>query len=437
MIVTFYQFSKRMNSTAQPSGGTEIDVVLKVPTDIYNPTFQISGHDMTDFTYAKWADRYYYITNVSYVTNDIQSVSLSIDPLATWKEDIVNTTAFIKYATSGYDESIPDERLSTKDDVIINRTSSQLFTGYPDGYVVGYIGEQGSASPVVGLSESQLITLQNAIQSSAFAEVLSDPENALSKILSDTASAITSCRYLPKIGIGGDKQVVLAGGYDTGITGKEVDVSLPNTLNIEIPWNFPQNDFRNRAKYTSVLVYLPAYGYAQLNTDDLVGKTSLAITALLDSTVGVVAYDVGGIFKAEADISTPVQISTVTQGNPLGAIVSGAGAIAGIVTGNYGVAGASLFGAVVSSMQTNVGSAGALGSHSSWSLKAEVQIIVISHDTTIEPSSMATTQGRPCMKMKSIDAGYNECVNASVNCNAPDNLKEQINSYLNGGVYIE
>lgn len=437
MQVTLFNFQKRNNSTKRPSGGTSLTVRLKDGTSLYAPSFQLSGVDnIYQYNYLKWDDRYYYITDII-ATNGTFEIQCDIDVLATWKDEIGSTTAFIKYATSGYDESVPDERLSTKDDVIINRNSGQLFEGYPSGYVVGYIGEQGSASPVVGLSESQLVTLQNAIQSSAFAEFLSDPGNALSKILSDTASAITSCRYLPKIGIGGDKAVVLAGGYETGITGKEVDVSLPNTLNIDIPWNFPQNDFRNRAKYTSVLVYLPAYGYAQLNTDDLVGKTSLSVTALLDSTVGVVAYDVGGIFKAEADISTPVQISTVTQGNPLGAIVSGAGAIGGIVTGNPGVAVASLFGAVVSSMQTNVGSAGALGSHSSWSLKAEVQVIVISHDTTIEPSSMATTQGRPCMKMKSIDAGYNECVNASVQCSAPENIKDRINSLLNGGVYYE
>ena len=98
MIVTFYQFTKRINSTAQPSGGTEIDMVLKVPTDIYNPTFQISGHDMTTFTYAKWENRYYYITNVSYVTNDIQSVTLTIDPLATWKRQIQST---MKYRIQG------------------------------------------------------------------------------------------------------------------------------------------------------------------------------------------------------------------------------------------------------------------------------------------------------------------------------------------------
>ena len=436
MQMTLYSFSKRENSTKRPTGGSVVECVLKENTSIYTPSFRLNT-DPSNYNYCKWNDRYYYITDSFIERTGVYRIECSIDIMATWKDDIGSTTAFIKYATSGYDESIPDERLSTKDDVIINRTSEQLFTGYPDGYVVGYIGEQGSASPVVGLSESQLITLQNAIQSSAFAEFLSDPQNALSKILSDTASAITSCRYLPKIGIGGDKPVVLAGGYKTGITGKEVDVSLPNTLNIDIPWNFPQNDFRNRSQYTSILVYLPAYGYAQLNTDDLVGKSSLSVTALLDSTVGVVAYDVGGIFKAEADISSPVQISTVTQGNPLGAIVSGAGAIGGIITGNYGVAAASLFGAVVSSMQTNVGSAGALGSHSSWSLKAEVQIIVISHDTNIPPSTMANDQGRPCMKVKNIGAGYNECVNASVDCDAPEQYKTAINSMLNGGFYYE
>lgn len=436
MQITLYSFSKRENSTKRPTGGSVVECVLKESTSIYTPSFRLNTNP-SNYNYCKWNDRYYYITDSFIERTGVYRIECSIDILATWKEDIGNTTAFIKYATTGYDESMLDDRLSSKDDVIINRNSGELFTGYPSGYVVGYIGEQGSASPVVGLTESQLITLQNAIQSSAFSEFLSNPGNSLSKILTDTASAITSCRYLPKIGIGGDKPVVLAGGYDTGITGKEIDIALPNTLNINIPWNFPENDFRNRSRYTNVYVYLPAYGYAQLNTDDLLGISSLSITALLDSTVGVIAYDVGGIFKAEADISTPVQISTVTQGNALGTLAGVAGGLAGIFMGNHFAAMGSLFGANVASMMTNVGSVGSLGSHSSWSIKSEVQIIVLSHDTNIPPSSMANVQGRPCMKVKNIEAGYNECVNASVDCDAPERYKTAINSMLNGGFYYE
>lgn len=436
MEVTLYNFSKRENSTKQPSGGTTISGVrLKTDTSLYSPSIEFST-DISNYNYMKWDNRYYYINDVTY-SNGLYIANCEIDVLATWKPQIGSTSCFIKYASSGYDIGLVDDRLSTNDSVIIKSAETTLFDGYPDGYVVGYIGEQGSSSPVVGLTESQLVSLQNAIQSSAFAELLNNPENALSKILSDCGSAITSCRYVPKIGIGGNKNVVLAGGYDTGIVGKEVDTVLPNTKNLDIPWNFPNGDFRNRSQFTTLLIYLPGYGYAQLNTDDFVGKDSVVVNAVLDSTVGVIAYEVGGVFKAEADISTPVQISTVTQGNALSSIVSGMATVGGIASGNIGVAVGGLFGAITSAMQTNTGAQGSLGSHSAWNLNTSIEIKVISHDTNVDPSTLVEVVGRPKKTISSPSNGYNECVNASVNCNAPQSLKDRINSYMNGGFYYE
>lgn len=437
MDVKLYQFSKRENSTKRPSGGATVSVRLKDGTSIFNPSFELNASSAPTATYLSWGSRYYYVDDVTYL-NGIYVIDCSIDVLATWKTEIGNTSAFVKYATSGYDIGLIDSRLSSDLNAIVNVAEAKIMGGLPSGYVVTYVGDQGSTNPVVALSEAGVCALMNAVQSSAFAELLNNPENALSKILSDCASAITSCKYLPIIGYGGRRTITLAGGYDTGITGNEVEPTTGNTVTIDIPWNFPKGDFRNRSQFTSLIIYLPGYGFAQLNTDDFVGDDSIYITAVLDSTSGGLAYDVGGVMKAECDISTPIQISTTTQGNALGALVSAGGALAGIATGNVAVAAGGLFGAITSAMQTNTGAVGSMGSHAGWSLHSnEIILRVISHDTSVTPSNMATVQGRPVGKVTGITAGYNECVNASVECDAPQALKDKINAYLNGGVYYE
>lgn len=437
MDVKLYNFAKRENSTKRPTGGTSVSVVLKDGTSIYNPSFELISSTAPNSTYLQWDRRYYYIDDITYL-NGRYIIACSIDVLATWKDNIGVTSAFIKYASSGYDIGLVDGRLSSDLNAIVSRKKRDILSGFPSGYIVTYVGEQGTANPVVALSESGVCRLMDSIQDSAFAEILSNPDNALSKILSDCASAITSCKYLPIVATDGTREIVLAGGYNTGVTGSEVEILTGNNIFLDIPWNFPKGDFRNRSQFTSIIIYLPGYGYAQLNTDDLIGKDTLDITAVLDSTSGGLAYDVGGIFKAECDISTPIQISTTTQGNALGALVSAGGALAGALSGNVAVAGAGLFGAFTSAMQTNTGSLGSMGSHAGWSLHAnDVELIVISHDTNIDPSNMASQQGRPVGKVTSIVSGYNECVNASVECNAPQVLKDRINSYMNGGFYYE
>lgn len=437
ITITLYNFSKRENSTKQPTGGVEVKAVFKNATSKYNPSFILNIENPLNYNYIKYGNIYYYVNDVILLSNDHVEYQCEVDVLATWKTQIGEVRAYTLFSTVSYDIGLPDNRLSSNDAVIVNSNKKKLFDGLGDGYVVTYVGEQATTNPCIGLNPTGLTALMDAIQSSAFAELLNDPANALSKILSDCASAITSCRYMPVIGTEGAKTIVLAGGYDTNIKGSIVSELTPNNLPIDIPWNFPQGDFRNRSQYTSIFVYLPGYGFIQLNTDDYVGYTSLQVDALLDSTSGGLTYLVGHNTRAECNISTPIQISTTTQGNMLGAMVSAGGALLSVATGNVAGAIGGAFGAITSSMMSNVGSVGSQGSHSGYSIDRYVRVICVSHDTNVDPSTLSVNYGRPCNKVKTISSGYNECTNASVNCNAPQYLKDKINSYLNGGLYYE
>ena len=437
MLVTFYQFSKTMNSTAQPSGGTEIDVVLKVPTDIYNPTFQISGHDMTAFTYAKWGNRYYYITNVSYVTNDIQSVSLSIDPLATWKSQIQSTIAFVSYASSAFNDEIPDIRLSTDMDATIQSNRASILN--EDGcYFVSFIGTNSNTHLVIQSSGDFNILTSKLMEKDLFQSILEDLSDYLSKKLNSVSECIIEAHYLPFTpDLGGSMTILLGGGYNTGVTGHATDHNTSDSVSINIPWQY--SDFRNRSQYTSLILYLPGYGSVNLNPDDFIGKTSINIDIAFDPYNGGLTYKIEDIAKFDCNVSVPIQVGTSSGISVSGLASNVVNTAVGASLGGSTALVGGIFNTVVSSKERNYGSVGSNSGSNSYDIEKQIVLTSICHNTNVEPSSMASNYGRPLNAVRSLSglSGYVQCANASVNCNAPDNLKEQINSYLNGGVYIE
>lgn len=435
MQITLYNLAKRRNSTKQPSKGSNITVNLKEGTSYFNPSF-ILNFNPTGFNYLSWDNRYYYITNIENTRNGIYTISCELDALATYKSDILGTTAFVLYSSSNYDVGIPDTRLSTKPNYIVKTNVVTYPIAGDPLYVVTYIGESGAS--MKGVTEKSLAALQNALSTNAFAELFVDSSKAVSKMLSNTAQAITGCTYVPRCSTSGrPMNIILAGGYNTGASGTLVNRHDFATTSISIPWNFSSGDFRNRSQYTTLLLLLPCYGYLQLNTDNYIGDDTITIDVFQDSATGTIAY-VGKDFYCVANMGCNVQISTTTQGNLTSGISSIASAGLQALTNPISALG-NVFNAVTSSMATNVGSVGSYGNTIAMDSTLNIEIVVISHDTNVEPSSMTSNYGRPCNKVISLSglSGYVQTMNANVVTSASKQYKDEIDSLLNGGVYLE
>lgn len=436
MEITLYNFIKRRNSTKRPSKGETINVNLKEGCSHYNPSF-ILNTNPTNYSYLSWGTWFYYITDIVNTRNGIWTISCELDPLATWKDDIKSTTAFVLYSSSNYNTDLIDPRLSSAKDTIINTSNANLsFIVPPEPrYIISYVGTH--SNPYVAVTDSQLARLMSKMSDNAFAELFTNPNNAISKMLSDTSSCITSCIYNPCTITGAISEIIFAGGYNTGIVGNAVNRDAKGSVTINIPWNF--YDFRARSQFTSLLLYLPAYGWLELNADNFQGKESIKIDMTLDSVVGEICYIIENQARCVAQMGVPIQVSTVTQGNPLGAIGNVvAGSIAGLM-GNYAGAGVSAFNAITSAVGTNVGSVGGSGGNTSYISKKDITLVCISHNTNVEPSSLASNYGRPCNKVLSLSglSGYVQTTNANVSTWAPKQYKDEIDSLLNGGIYIE
>lgn len=443
MDILFYNHTKRENSTLRPTGaGDSRSVLLKEGTSIYNPTF-IMADDVTEYNYCQWGVRYYYIRDIVVAKNQRFEVECALDVLATFKEEIGNVSAFSLYASSGFNDGIPDDRLSTVDTATIQSSNLGLFdAGATDGtYILQYATSSSTKGPcgILWLSDSDAKTVSTALNETGFNDFLDN----FAKQLVGAYDALISCRYVPlnwyALGTsGGTKSVVLA-GYATSAAGKVPADIVTYEGSISIPWQF--SDFRNLSPYTSLLLYLPAYGFLEINPADVIGKSSLEISATCDGITGDVFYVVDNIARCSTNISSPIAIGT-TGTNSFGVAGGLVSAGANLLGGNVMGASADLFGAALASVQRTVGVCGSNGGLAGVFANVgtsgmTVRLYSICHNTSDNPADMAASHGRPVRAVQGVVSGYNQFVNASVSCNAPDMIKQQINAYMNGGFYYE
>lgn len=451
MEVTVYRnFNKRKNSTKRPVGGAKRNVVLLDDVSLYTPIFESQYWDYQD-NYCLWAGRFYYVTDIVTKRQNLFEVHCEIDPLATWKDDIMNTTAFVTFSTSAFDIGIPDYRLSSDPITITKSSSVDVFPKLSEAYVVTYIGQ--NSCPSVGIGDFWLDGLQKHIMSDKFVQSTrkwyksfcegegSDKvdSNVIAMLVGNNANCITSCTYMPKFYGTKAHTIVLAGGFDTSAQGKLAEHNYSETYSINIPWAFPTGDFRNRAQFTSMAVYLPGYGFIALNADNYQGQSSIPVQATLDSFTGEITYLVDGKAKGTCNTGYPVQIGTSQKGNVVGSLTGVAQAVASGYSGNAIGAISSGYNAIRSIMGVDPSSVGSMGGATAFNAYRKIMVLIMSHNTNVDPASVASTIGRPLNAIKNIGSlsGYVQTADVEVPTTAPDEYKTVINDSLNGGMYIE
>ena len=103
--------SKKLNSTSQTfTSSFSGSCTLKESCGMQSPVFTLQGLTKGNFyNYAKFEGRYYWIDEIIYQTNNIQTVYCHIDPLATFKTAIGNSYALCAYADSSHWSKLIDD----------------------------------------------------------------------------------------------------------------------------------------------------------------------------------------------------------------------------------------------------------------------------------------------------------------------------------------
>lgn len=217
MQITLYKnFAKVSNSTKRPTGGTTYDCKFKDATSYHNPQVLLAASfsDLAGVTYGYMDDNYYYVDDITTVANGLTEVSLTNDPLATWKGTISNYQGFIERGpvSTTFDDWAYDDMLNPVDKIRSAVSQYTLITGYNSNDGVFVMKTESILNPVgygYLLTESEISSVLNkasiaGIDTSKITEIkyypisLSAISNytAISAVHMGNESVIVSCRYL-------------------------------------------------------------------------------------------------------------------------------------------------------------------------------------------------------------------------------------------------
>ena len=130
--MTFYSnFSKRENSTKQPTGGTEYNIAFKDNFSILGGKILISLGLISAqaFKEALFSNYYYFVTDAVTVTNDVTELTLSIDYLATYRSNIAAYRGLITRCPSGNVDTnniYKDDKVQPLSDYIVREKTIHL-----------------------------------------------------------------------------------------------------------------------------------------------------------------------------------------------------------------------------------------------------------------------------------------------------------------------
>lgn len=465
--------SKRKNSTRQPAAAEftlSAQVALKEPTSDTSPVFLLKKADDTfTYNYLKWGDWYYWITDVKRVRDGLFEVSCDLDVLATYRSQILATTAFVLYDQTANTEVI-DSRLSvrTSASVSVSDGTSAIFEAGAT-CLVGIVGKNGTG--IYAMSTSQLADLMTSITNwlddPDFLEV---PEISDFSTIDDAAGVLihnitVGFRQLIATGkapdciksalvvpvdasrFAGTSQQVYLGDFATGITAKLLNATAraTETSSISIPWQ--ASDWRRNAPYHNIYVYLPYAGVVTLPASELIGASALSVSCSVTqnggvnytiSARGVILLRTGG----NCGSNLLVGASNVNPLSAFGGLAIGAGAAAGVMAaaspvGAVAAGAAGIVGMLnsITPVPSSIGGGGG-GAFTSGYIP---QCATIFHDTNVAPDSISATMGTPAFAQKLLStlSGFVQTRNVSVQAPADGPVLDRINSFLDGGVFIE
>ena len=184
--VYFYNITKRLNSTATPSGtAVKIECVFKENTSLLNPVLKLRLSTKPDYNYFKIDDRFYWISDITSLNKDLWQISGRVDVLATYKGHIQNTSAFVLYDSTA-NTQLPDNRLAIETDVKTYTSTAQMPWNFRSGDGTYIIATTGNTD------ELDLLTLQTVPGDRVGTGVYCIPYDQLDNLGFDVSDWVTS-----------------------------------------------------------------------------------------------------------------------------------------------------------------------------------------------------------------------------------------------------
>lgn len=467
----FYTFSKRKNSTKVPTGsGDSYTVNLKSGTSLLSPTLLLNKNSRPDYNYLSFEGRYYFVTDIVGVRNDLWEISCNVDALASWKTTIGGTTANILYASGGRSD-IVDARIPVTDDVTVQSSLSGItgdFTGFasstPGIAIISVTGIGSFGNFLISYGDvSQLMKNVDIFLAAQITDVTTGLRQMVTDggISQNLKSALCIPIILSSMSNFGSAQQIVLGRYpctdanSNPIYGYEVQNPFLNASGtVTIPWQ--HTDWRKNVPYTKVYLYVPLIGMLSIPSNEIVNEASIKVLYALNILSGDVAIEVKGntsgrvLATASANIAmaTPygnANISTAKVTSAIGVGVASVASVAlGAVTGGAAIVAlggglASSAGALLSAMGGESSGGGGLGGSAVTGLDLGIQCFTVCKTLTATPSSLDPIIGKPVMSKHTISTytGFVQTDGMCVSGAMTEAEHDMINSACDRGIYYE
>lgn len=471
-ITCYSNFSKKPNSTKQPTGaGTLVTCVLKKPTSIIRPVFELQG-STTTYNYIKWGSRYYFVDDIILTHNNYTEYHCSVDALASWKTEIGTSSEYVVRSYSNYDGILPDFLYPAQAGYTYNNDSIDLTTGIvPDpSNVLSASWDNANGTYVVGIagaSQSSGSVGYYAMTAGDFSDMLdelfdttlildtsaTDMLEITQKQLCNPFQYIVSCNWFPfAISTTYGKSYLKIGWWTTStaqgylLTRAMRTIEMGKTVTLTAhPEAASRGGYLNNNPFTRRTLYAWCFGQIPLDSMDFVRDRTINVAIDIDLFTGKARLDVTAkdpnnvvatISRQYAQFCAPVVISQATQdliGGALSAVSTGIGAFA--LPGGMGVLGlASGINSAVNSMMPQVQTKGTTGSNIDFIGTPRV-VSQFSYQAPMDD----VHNGRPLCMTKTISSlsGYIKCENAEIDIPGTQAERDAINSYMNDGFYYE
>lgn len=479
--VNFYSIAKRDNSTLVPSNPIETaQCVLKDGASLLDPVLLLEHSGAPYFSHFAFEGRYYKVTDIRSVRNNLWELAGTVDVLASWKSNIVATSAFVAYDTTANTE-ITDKRISTK------TTTSRQESVSTDAYeilthsynqmaaIINVVGADACVTYATTLTNAK--GLMDTVETWAYDLVDDAVKNTphgltdwievlctfFEKMMSSGSASdcIRSAYILPVkysliSGTHTGEDGIMLGEFSTEKQGKEITQRwLHDGIGVTIPWQ--ANDWRRNAPYHEIYLYIPFIGVMSYPPSAVMGATSFYVDFAIDITNGETIITVSldsvggqviGQYNCNLAMEYAIGSSNVTPQQYLTNIGAGVGgAIAMMASGGAAALaiGSGAIAAEFNAMTPIPSSVGGTGGGAILGLRGgagdgfALRCMTIFHDTNIAPSSVSAVIGTPTNAVKSLSGltGYVETRNFSVSGAMTDRERADINRLMDGGVYIE
>ena len=492
MEIIFYYHRKKTNSTALPIQGSFKNCSIKDVSSIINPYIEIAENLSTappwNYCYIPAYNRYYWIIEWTW-ERGFWSAQLSVDVLASYRDNILNSTLYVVRSASNYDGNIIDKLYPTKIDnelirvplpqpwsVDVIPTNGTFVIGVtaPSGGYFGsmnyYAMSQSGYSKLCDYLSTQAVTTDEGFNED-------DCSLALQKALVDPFQYIKSCKWIPLAyndtnfkGVNRTKIPIYQWSIDVGACTQLVKCYGSVEFNIDMRRHPQTNDrgmFVNYEPYTNINMFLPPFGTFPLDTTYTgINRSGFQVSMLVDYITGGGAYYVQvldpesrqcgiiangygqvavdmqlsqvntttmGLALTKASVGLDELLSTVSMGKVSPQETIGENPISNVggITSNAGI---NSFGNGVQARFSKAVTSGTQGGFSSY---AHVPYIDYQFFTLVDDD--ITEEGRPLMKNMRIGnlSGYCICKNGDVAIGGTAQEQNAIKSYLESGVYIE